>query len=473
MSTPENAHTPLSVLSTLTAATLTASLGISIASVLLPTLARDFTASMSDAQWIVLAYLMSMTIAIVSAGRLGDLFGHRRMLIAGLLLFLAASVLCALAPSLTVLLLGRTAQGLGGAILIALPMSLARDAVPAERLGSAMGLLGTTSALGTALGPSLGGLLLTWGDWRMAFWLLAGVAAVTLALAIGVIARDPKRAPVALGELDLPGSLVLMLALAAYALATSGGAQGLSVSPTLLIPAAIAAFALFVIVETRARAPLVPMALLHDRATGLGFAMNLAIGTVMMSTLVVGPFFLAFSLGLSEAQVGLVLAVGPAVAAAAGIPAGRLTDRLGARRVMILGLVQTILGLLALAILPRVFGVYGYIAALIALTPAFQMFLAANNTAVMSGASMAQRGRLSGLLGLSRNLGLMTGASAMSSLFVAVLGTGDVTHAPAQQIAHAFSMTFGCAALLALFTLALASLSHLGERPAAAPRQTH
>lgn len=462
MSNASQPRTPIPVLVALAASTLTASLGISVASVLLPSLARGFAASVSDVQWVVLAYLMSVTVAIVSAGRLGDLFGHRRVLMAGLAVFIAASVLCAVAPGLTPLIVGRAAQGLGGAILIALPMSLARDLVPAERLGTAMGLLGTTTAVGTALGPSLGGALLAWGDWRMAFWLLAVFASATLALTAKAIERDSMPRNVSLKELDLLGTLLLAIALATYAFATSGGARSVPVPPPALMSGAVIAIALFVIVETRAMAPLVPMILLRDRAAGLGFAMNLAIGTVMMSTLVVGPFFLAFSLGLSEAHVGLVLAVGPAVAALSGVPAGRLTDRLGANRVMVIGLAQTVLGLLCLAILPRYFGVGGYVAALIALTPAFQMFLAANNTTVMAGASAEQRGRLSGLLGLSRNLGLMTGASAMSTLFVAFLGTGEAAQAPGADVARAFSMTFGAAALLALITLGLAAWSQKG-----------
>ncbi|WP_232281828.1 MFS transporter [Roseobacter sp. SK209-2-6] len=463
------ARTPPAILMALTAATLTASLGISITSVLLPTLARSFSATVSDVQWVVLAYLITVTVTIVSAGRLGDLFGNRRVLTAGLVVFITASVLNAVAPSLSLLIAGRALQGLGGAILIALPMSVARNLVPTERLGTAMGLLGTTSAVGTALGPSLGGLLLAWGDWRLAFWLLSGFACLTLLMSVFSIPRAFERKGTSFRELDLPGTFLLVFALSAYALAASGGAAGVPVSPGVLFTVALVTIVLFVIVEARVASPLVPMSMLFDRTAGLGFFMNVAVGTIMMSTLVVGSFFLAFSLGLNETFIGLVLAVGPATAALSGFPAGRLTDRLGAGRVMVFGLLQTMLGLLCLALLPRCFGVGGYVVALIVLTPGFQMFLAANNTTVMADAALEQRGRLSGLLGLSRNLGLMTGTSVMSTLFITILGTDDATRAPADDVAHAFSTTFLVAAGLALATLGLAIFSRDGrnrKRPA-------
>jgi MFS family permease len=455
----------LPVLITLAMATLTASMGISVASVLLPTLTDSFSATISDVQWVVLVYLMSVTMMIVSAGQLGDLFGHRRVLVSGLLVFVAASLLSAMATSLAQLIAGRALQGLGGAILIALPMSIARDMVPTKQLGTAMGILGTTSAVGTALGPSLGGILLFWSDWRMAFWLLAGFAGIALALSITSLPRASEQKTASFRQMDFPGTFVLAIALAAYALATSGGASGIPASPGLLIIIALITITLFVIIETRTSSPLVPMTLLQDRRTGLGFLMNLLVGTVMMSTLVVGPFYLAFSMGLNEALVGLVMAVGPVVAALSGIPAGQLTDRLGAKRVMLIGLVQTISGLLCLAFLPDYFGVGGYVIALILLTPAFQLFLAANNTAVLVDASKEQRGRISGLLGLSRNLGLMTGASAMPALFVVFLGTGDVSRAGITKIADAFSMTFAIAAALALITLLLAIYSQTDRKP--------
>lgn len=464
MTDPKTAPGTQPALIALAAATLTASLGISIASVLLPTLSGEFAATVTEVQWVVLAYLMSITVAVVSAGRLGDLFGHRCVLILGLVLFIAASGICAVAPGLGVLIAGRALQGLGGAILIALPMSLARISMPEARLGTAMGLIATTSAAGTALGPSLGGVLLAWGDWRMAFWGLAGCAVATLALSLAGIARVPGRDGVTLRALDLPGTGALVVALSAYALATSGAGAGVQVAPGILLAGAFVALVVFAGIERRAAAPLVPLALLAERRTGAGVAMHVAVGTVMMATLVVGPFYLAFGLGLNAALVGLVMAVGPGVAALAGVPAGRLTDRLGAARVVRLGLGQMVLGLLCLSVLPRMFGMGGYVAALILLTPAFQLFLTANNTAVLAGAAPAERGRLAGLLGLARNLGLMTGASAMPALFAWGLGTGDVAGAaPAAEVAHAFSVSFGVAAGLALMTLGLAVMSQRGR----------
>ena len=448
------------LLAALAAATLTASLGISTASVLLPDLARAFAAPMPQVQWVVLAYLTAITVAVVSAGRLGDIFGPRRVLLSGLALFTLASIAAALAPSLPSLVAARAVQGGAGAVMIALPMSLARNRLPEGRLGTAMGLLGTTSAIGTALGPSMGGLLLAWADWRAAFWLLAATALASLAMALSTIPASPRahRATWAgtWASLDAPGTLLLILTLTAYALATSGTALPARLPPGLLLATALGAGALFVLAERRARAPLLPLALLRSRATGTGLAMNTAVGTIMMSTLVVGPFYLAFALGLGPAQTGLVLATGPFVAALTGLPAGWLTDRLGAARTMQIGLAQTVLGLVALALLPRALGTPGYVLALTLLTPAFQLFLAGNNTAVLAAAPEADRGRISGLLALSRNLGLMTGASAMPALFVIFQGTPDPAQAAPEAIARAFSLTFLAAAGLALATLVLA-----------------
>ena len=156
-------------LASLSLSMLLSSLGTSIANVGLPTLAQAFGASFQEVQWVVLAYLLAITTLIVSVGRLGDLIGRRRLLLAGIVLFTVASVLCGVAPTLWLLIAARAAQGLGAAVMMALTMAFVGETVPKARTGSAMGLLGTMSAVGTALGPSLGGVLIAGFGWRAIF----------------------------------------------------------------------------------------------------------------------------------------------------------------------------------------------------------------------------------------------------------------------------------------------------------------
>ncbi len=169
----------------LTLAALLAALGTSVANVALPTLAEEFGIASGRAQWVVLAYLLAMTVTAVQVGRLGDRFGRQRILLIGLLLFLAATLACALAPSFTFLVTARAVQGIGAAVLVALPLAIARDLFPSERLGSVMGVLGTAAAVGTALGPAAGGLLLSAFGWPAMFLAVLPLGVLALVLLIG------------------------------------------------------------------------------------------------------------------------------------------------------------------------------------------------------------------------------------------------------------------------------------------------
>jgi MFS family permease len=439
---------------------LVSSLGISIATIALPALAREFSAPISAVQWVILAYLLAVTVAIVTAGRLGDMFGHRRVLLVGLLIFAWASLLCGLAPTLAVLIGARAVQGVSAAMLMALPMAIARETIPPGRIGSAMGLLGTMSAIGTALGPSLGGPLIGVLGWRAAFVALALLGLLTFAVARRYLPAAPGQRAPGRGRFDVLGTLVLALTLAAYAIAMTAGKQGFGGSNAALLAAAAIGAGLFVRVEAQAVSPLVPLAVFRDGSFMAALVMNVLVSTVMMATLIVGPFFLSFGLGLGEAMVGLVMAVGPCAAALAGVPAGRITDRFGAATSLVAGLAQMALGLVLLAALPVTFGIAGYALALIVLTPGFQLFLAANNAAVMLAAREDQRGMVSGLLGLSRNIGFVSGASVMGAVFSAAAGTRDIAKAAPETIASAFSATF----LIAAGVIALAILVAMAGR---------
>lgn len=432
---------------------LLGSLGTSIANVALPTLAEAFDASFDAVQWVVLAYLLSITVVIVSAGRLGDIVGHRRLLLAGLVLFTAASAACGLAPTLGLLIGARAVQGLGAAVLMALAVALVRETAARDRTGRAMGMLGTMSAVGTALGPSLGGLLIAGPGWRAVFLVMVPLGVANVVLAWRYLPGGAPDGAGARGRFDVVGTLLLAAALGAYALAvTAGGGARDPRGGALLLVAALGGGA-FVLVEARGGSPLIRLAAFRDATLSAGLVMNALVATVMMATLVVGPFYLSLALGLDAGLVGIVMAVGPVISALSGIPAGRIVDRRGAPSTVTAGLVLMAVGSLALAVLPALAGVAGYIAALALLTPGYQLFQAANNTVVMVEVEPDRRGAVSGLLSLARNLGLITGAAVLGAVFAAAAATTEITTAAPGAITRGMQVTFALASALVVVAL--------------------
>lgn len=366
---------------------LLAALGTSIANVGLPSLAQVFDASFHAVQWVVLAYLLAITAVIVGAGRLGDRLGRRRVLLVGLLLFAVACGVCAVAPSLEWLIAARVLQGLGAASMMAMTLGMVGDTVTRERTGRVMGLLGTMSAVGTAMGPSVGGVLLSLWGWRALFWVGVPLGFLAAALVASYLPVDRQVNAQASGD-------------------------------AFWLP-------------------------LRDPALRAGLAMSALVSAVIMATFVVGPFYLSRGLGLDPAWMGLAMAVGPCVAAVTGVPAGRLTDRLGSHRMTLAGLGLTAIGTLSLVLTS---GLFAYLGSLMLLTTGYSLFQAANNTAVMSDVEATRRGTISGLLNLSRNLGLIFGASALGAVFA--WASPDVTRAAAPTIANGLHATFGAALAL-------------------------
>ena len=387
---------PRGILAALALSMLLPALGTSIANVALPTLAATFGATFEQVRWVVLAYLLSVTALIVGAGRLGDRLGRRRLLLAGIGVFTAASALAGAAPGLGLLVAARALQGLGAATMMALTLAFVAGAVPKAQAGRAMGLIGSVSAAGTALGPAVGGLLIAHAGWPAVF--LVGVPLG--GLAFGLVWRHLPADPPSAGS---PGTPWPMLR-----------------DPTLL-------------------GRLLP---------------NLLVAAVVMATLVVGPFHLADAFGLDAARVGLAMSVGPVVAALAGTPAGRLVDHFGAPHMARAGLATLLAGCLGLGLAPETFGLAGYLVPLAVVTAGYALFQAGNQTAVMADAPGAQRGLVSGLLNLSRQLGFIAGTAALGAVFAA---TG-------------LRATFAVAAVLAAVALAITARTGSGTATAPAAR---
>lgn len=468
--TPEAERDPsVLAMASLSLTMLMPSLDTSIANAGLPTLAQAFSASFHAVQWIVLAYLLAITTLIVSVGRLGDIVGRRRLLLVGISLFTAASLACGVAPTLWMLIAARAAQGLGAAIMMALTIALVGETVPKAKTGRAMGLLGTMSAIGTTLGPSLGGLLIAGLGWRTIFLVNVPLGVLNVFLAQRYLPPDRQVLKNDRAGFDKIGTLLLALTLTAYALAMTIGRGSFGRLNMTLLSSAVVGAGLFVLAESRATSPLIRVAMFRSPVLSASLIMSTIVSTVMMATLVVGPFYLSRALGLQAAVVGLLLSVGPLVAVLAGVPAGRMVDGFGSQRMTIVGLGGIAAGSFVLSMMPARSGVVGYIAPIMVITASYALFQAANNTAIMTNVRADQRGVVSGMLSLSRNLGLITGASVMGALFAIASATIDITTARPQAVAAGMRITFAVAAGLIVVAIAAAVGSSALSRRAVIP----
>jgi EmrB/QacA subfamily drug resistance transporter len=443
-------------LASLSLSMLMSSLDTSIANVALPTLADAFSASFQAVQWIVLAYLLAITTLIVSAGRLGDIIGRRRLLLAGISLFTAASLLCGLAPTLWLLIAARAVQGLGAAVMLALTVALVGETVPKEQTGGAMGLLGTMSALGTTLGPSLGGILIAALGWRSIFIVNVPLGLLNLLLARRYLPVDrpaPKSDRVGF---DIAGTLLIAFTLGTYALSMTIGRNGFGALNNTLLVTAVFGAGLFVLAEAKSASPLIRLTMFRSPVLSASLAMSALVSTVIMATLVVGPFYLSHALRLDAAVVGIVMSAGPLVAALTSAPGGRMVDHLGAPRMTLVGLIVMSAGCIALSLSSTASGISGYVLPIVVVTAGYALFQAANNTAVMTAVNPDRRGVTSSLLNLSRHLGLITGASMMGAVFSHASAAIDVTAARPEAVAAGMRITFSVAVTLTVVALVIA-----------------
>lgn len=474
--TPAPASIPLPrparlALASLSLAMLLSSLGTSIANVSLPALAHAFGASIQQVQSVVLAYLLATTVLVVGAGRLGDSAGRKRILLAGIAVFTLASALCATAPSLPFLAAARAVQGAGAAAMMALTLAFVADTVPSARSASAIGWLGSVSALGTALGPALGGLLIARAGWPAIFLAQLPLGLIAWVLAWRCLPDVPAPAAARAAGFDHRGTALLALALGAFSLAMTIGKGAFGWRNAALLAAAVIAAAAFVRAQKRAVAPLLPLALLRRPRLAAGFVMSMLVTMVMMATLVAGPFYLAGSVGLDAARVGLAMACGPAVAALGGAAAGRITERFGAQRSIVAGLALMLAAclMLALPLPPAAAGLAGYLGPLCGLTAGYALFQASNNSAMMATAAPGERGVAAGLVSLARNLGLMCGAAALGALFAAASGQARATMPEGAALAQGLNATFMAGAIAVGAAMAAALVSHARTTPAPGP----
>src|SRR2546421_4079639 len=327
-------------------------LDATIVNVALPSVITDLHASLDQALWMVNAYLLVFAALLIVAGRLGDMFGPRRLFTAGLGLFAVASALCGAAQSPGQLIAARLLQGVGAAAMTPQAMVIIQAVFPRERMGAAFGVFSSMVGLAAVSGPTLGGVLTTYLSWRWVFYVNLPIAVAGIALAYRFVPgiRTGHRP-----RLDLGGMLLATAGLSAVVYGVIEGQRydwatvkyGITIGE--IIAAGLVLLACFVAWERRHREPLLPMGLFRSRTFAIMVVLNLVVQFALQSMLLVNSINLQSVLGMTAVRAGLTsLPLTLALTALAPF-AGRLTDRFGGKYVLMAGLVVFAAGLAGIA----------------------------------------------------------------------------------------------------------------------------
>lgn len=408
----ERASYPWVIVGTVCIGAFMGQLDTTIVSLVLPELEIRFNAGFNSVQWVAIIYLLVLIGLLTPLGHLADMLGRKALYTGGFLVFIAGSALCGFAPNLWTLVAARAMQALGGAMLQANSVALITAAVPQEKLGRAIGVQATAQALGLAIGPTVGGFLISWLDWRWVFWVNVPFGLIGTVLARYTLpqTRGPREA----AAFNRTGSLLLPLAIGSLLLAFTY----FSMIPYLL-PAALLLFAGFVSSERKAAEPLLGADVLGAPGMVAGVSAALLSYMVLFGSLFGVPILLERVFDQPPHFTGLILTIVPAVLTVVAQLGGYLGDRFGARLPTVSGMTIAASGLgliwwaAGTAIRPLEIGLvlFGF---------GMGLFIPSNNASIMAAAPPSRLGVVGGLLNMMRGLG--------ASLGIALVGAAMSVH---------------------------------------------
>lgn len=446
---PTSVARPWLALALLCASQLMVILDGSIVAVALPAIGADLGAAGSDLAWVVNGYLVPFGGLLLLAGRLGDLLGSRRVLLAGLALFTAASVMCGVAPNLGALVAARFLQGVGGALASAVVLGMIVQLFPSDRdRARALGAFGFVGAAGSSIGLLAGGVLTEALSWSWIFWVNVPLG---LAALMGVRAWVPAPTGVR-GGADVIGAVLVTggLGLTVYTLLTTEATAATTATSALVAACLLAGF---VVRQTRARVPLLPLRLLANRTIGLGNLVQALMVAGLFGFQFLGVLYLQQLLGYSPLQAGLAFLPVPVVIAVVSIGlSAKLIGRAGLRPVLLCGLASITVGLALLVRLPShdAYVVYLLPAGLL-LGVGFGLAFPALAAIAVGSAPAHDAGVASGLFNTTQQVGGALGLAVLTRV-----ATSD--SAPAQGIITlgGYHIAFAMAATLVAVALLLA-----------------
>jgi EmrB/QacA subfamily drug resistance transporter len=418
-------------------------------------IARSLHASTSATAWALTGYLLSAAVLTPVFGRLGDMFGERRMLVISLALFAAGGVLAALSPNLGLVIAGRVVQGAGGGVF-PLCFAIVREEFPPERRAGSVGLLSAIVGLGAGLGLVGGGLLTDYASWRWIFWAGTIMAAAAALGAQVLVPEAPERTP---GKVDVLGAVILAVGLVAPLVAISqAGSWGWGSARTIgLIIAGLAVLAGFVAVEARVASPLVHVPTLASRTVLITNVSTLLVGFGMFGAFLVIPVLAetpvasGYGFGVDAVRAGLILVPGCVVMLMVSPLAGQLGKRVGNKTVLVLGGVVAAAGLGMLAIRHGSQGeVLGW--NMLLFVGIGLVFTALPNL-IIDAVPAERTGEATGVNALVRSIGLAVGSQVVAS----ILASGvTAAHPLPAEPSYTVAFTVGAVGALVAGAVALA-----------------
>jgi EmrB/QacA subfamily drug resistance transporter len=438
----------------------------------LPVIRRELNTGLEGLEWTVNAYTLTFAVLLLTGAALGDRFGRRRLLAIGLVIFTAASAMAAAAPDIGTLIAARAVQGLGGAIVMPLTLTLLASVVPHERRGMAFGIWGAMSGLGVALGPVIGGGVTEYASWQWIFWINVPIG--VLLLPVVALVRESRGGA---GRLDPLGVLLATGGLFGLVFGlVRGNAHGWTSGQVLgsLVAGGVLLLA-FVAWQARARTPMVPLQLFRSRGFSLINFISLVMAFGMFGSVFLGAQYMQTVLGYSPFQAGLRTLPWTAMPVLAAPISGILSDRFGARRIVALALALQAAGVGWLAYISSPTLSYG------ALVPPFilagagmGLFFAPVARLTLGSAPAELEGVASGTSNALRQFGTVLGIAVLGSIFSSVGGYASaadfVAGMSAAQKVGAIALGVGALAALALPVIRRAPVPQpVEEAPELAP----
>ena len=391
-----------------------------VVNVALPSIQRDLHASLASLEWTVNAYTLTFAVLLVTGGRLGDIFGRRRMFLFGVVVFGLSSLAIGFAPSDTALIAGRAVQGIGAAFMMPATLSIITQAFPPHQRGTAIGTWAGVSAMALAIGPVLGGFLTQQVSWRAIFFINPPIAA--LAVAVTLFAARESRDETVSRSVDLPGIGTITLGLTAIVLALVEGNRwhwGSSRIVALLATAAISLVA-FVVIELRSRAPMVDFGFFRSRSFLGANVVAFLVSFAMLAMFFFISLYLQNVVGYTPLETGIRFLPTTAVIIVMGPLAGRLTDKVGPRPLITAGMVVVAASLFIQSQITVHSGYGLLLPGFVLMGLGMGLVMSPMSTAGMNAVDRTKAGVASGVLSMSRMVGGTFGVAVMGALVTAI-----------------------------------------------------